>query len=95
MLEITRKCIEEKKAAFEKAGIHIGNVDIDAVVKRTHDNPRWVHFGAGNLFKAYHAVLAQRLIEGGKHRGNGNYKNSSRLYNCAFCEHRGSGVPCD
>ncbi|GHT49394.1 mannitol dehydrogenase [Spirochaetia bacterium] len=65
MLEINRDSIKNKKAEFEKAGIHIGNIDIDALAKRTHDNPRWVHFGAGNLFKAYHAVLAQRLVEDG------------------------------
>ncbi|GMO54429.1 MAG: mannitol dehydrogenase family protein [Termitinemataceae bacterium] len=65
MLEINKEFIKNKKSEFEKAGVHIGNVDLDALVKRTHDNPRWVHFGAGNLFKAYHAVLSQRLVEGG------------------------------
>jgi fructuronate reductase len=34
-------------------------------VKYTHDAPTWVHFSAGNLFKAYHAALAQTLVERG------------------------------
>ncbi|GMO24678.1 MAG: mannitol dehydrogenase family protein [Termitinemataceae bacterium] len=65
MLEINKESIKNKKSEFENARVHIGNIDLDALVKRTRDNPRWVHFGAGNLFKAYHAVLSQRLLEDG------------------------------
>ncbi|MDR2601567.1 MAG: mannitol dehydrogenase family protein [Spirochaetaceae bacterium] len=65
MLIINKKNVIKHKADFEKAGVKTGNIDIDALATRTAENPRWVHFGAGNLFKAYHAVLAQRLIEDG------------------------------
>jgi fructuronate reductase len=65
MLELTKRCIKEKKADFEKAGVHIPAFDLDDVYKRTFDAPVWVHFSSGNLFKGYHSVLAQRLIEQG------------------------------
>ncbi|GAB6392315.1 MAG: mannitol-1-phosphate/altronate dehydrogenase [Treponematales bacterium] len=65
MLELTRRCIEEHRADFEKAGIRVPRFDIDAVKKATAEKPVWVHFSVGNLFKAFHASLAQRLIEAG------------------------------
>lgn len=32
----------------------------------TKENPFWIHFGAGNLFRAFHAVVAQNLLNTGK-----------------------------
>jgi fructuronate reductase len=65
MLELTRDCINARRADFEKAGIRVPRFDIDAVRKATGEQPVWVHFSVGNLFKAFHASLAQRLIEAG------------------------------
>jgi fructuronate reductase len=65
MLELTKKCVREHRADFEKAGVYVPAFDLDAVKERTAAAPRWVHFGVGNLFKAYHAVLAQKLLESG------------------------------
>ncbi|GHV78120.1 mannitol dehydrogenase [Spirochaetia bacterium] len=65
MFELTKQALKEKKADFEKAGILTPSFDIDAVRERSIAAPVWVHFSVGNLFKAYHAVLAQRLIEMG------------------------------
>ncbi|MDR2521344.1 MAG: mannitol dehydrogenase family protein, partial [Spirochaetaceae bacterium] len=65
MLTINRKSIRGQKAEFEKAGVCVGNIDIDAIVQNTARAPLWAHYGAGNLFKAHHAMLAQRLIEDG------------------------------
>jgi fructuronate reductase len=65
MLELSKQCIKEKRAEFEKAGIHVPGFDPEAVYKRTFEAPVWVHFSSGNLFKGYHSVLAQRLIEQG------------------------------
>ncbi|MFP3043205.1 mannitol dehydrogenase family protein [Treponema primitia] len=65
MLLLNRKSVKEQKVEFEKAGIRIPSFDIDAVRDRSFAAPVWVHFSVGNLFKAYHAMLAQRLIEMG------------------------------
>ncbi|MDR2741186.1 MAG: mannitol dehydrogenase family protein [Treponema sp.] len=65
MLELTRQCIVNHKENFEKAGVRLPRFDLDEVRKATFERPVWVHFSVGNLFKAFHACLAQRLIETG------------------------------
>ncbi|MDR3146415.1 MAG: mannitol dehydrogenase family protein, partial [Treponema sp.] len=65
MLELTLRCLKEQRAEFEEAGIRVPAFDIEAVRDRTRAAPVWVHIGSGNLFKGYHAALAQRIIEGG------------------------------
>lgn len=39
--------------------------DIAAVCEKTAKQPKWLHFGAGNIFRAFPAVLAQRLLTAG------------------------------
>ena len=46
---------------FAAAGIAVPGYDLAAA--STH--PRWVHLGAGNLFRALHAEVAQRLLASG------------------------------
>ncbi|MDR2375733.1 MAG: mannitol dehydrogenase family protein [Treponema sp.] len=65
MLELTLRCLKEKQAQFEQAGIRVPTFDIEAVREKTRAAPAWVHLSSGNLFKGYHAALAQRIIEGG------------------------------
>jgi fructuronate reductase len=65
MLELTLRCLKERRAEFEQAGIRVPAFDIDAVREKTRAAPAWVHLSSGNLFKGYHAALAQRIIEGG------------------------------
>jgi fructuronate reductase len=65
MLELTMDCLKQKKADFEKAGISVPSFDIEEVRRKTREAPVWVHFGSGSLFRAYHADLAQRLLESG------------------------------
>jgi fructuronate reductase len=65
MLELTRQGITGGAADFGKAGIRLPRFSLDKVRKATAETPVWVHFSAGNLFKAFHASLAQRLIEAG------------------------------
>ena len=53
------------KNAWESKGYHLPSFDVNAVKENTDNAPVWVHFGAGNIFRAYHARLAQELIEKG------------------------------
>lgn len=39
--------------------------DIEAVAAKTKAAPTWLHFGAGNLFRAFQAAVAQHLIGSG------------------------------
>ena len=36
-------------AEWEAKGYELPKYDIAAVAKKTHDEPTWVHFGAGNI----------------------------------------------
>lgn len=65
MLTVNKKSIVEKKADFEKAGVSVPLFDVEAVAKKTRDAPVWAHIGPGNLFRAFHAVLQQTLLEKG------------------------------
>ncbi len=46
-------------------GYHLPQYDRAAMIAETRENPVWVHFGAGNIFRAFQANLAQRLLEEG------------------------------
>ena len=39
--------------------------DIDKMRKETAEKPIWIHFGAGNIFRGFIAVLQQKLLEDG------------------------------
>ncbi|MDR0485193.1 MAG: mannitol dehydrogenase family protein [Elusimicrobiota bacterium] len=65
----SKKQVRQQKADFEKAGIYAPDFDADAVNEKTHKEPAWIHFGSGNLFKAFHCVLSQTMIEKGYDRG--------------------------
>ena len=52
-------------AAWEKAQVKLPAFDIAAMRKKTQETPVWVHFGAGNIFRAFIAALQQRLLNSG------------------------------
>lgn len=51
---------------WEERGYALPQYDIGQMVRATRENPFWVHFGAGNLFRAFHAAVAQNLLNTGK-----------------------------
>ena len=52
-------------AAWERAGYSLPKFDREKVAKETKDAPFWIHFGAGNLFRAYQANVVQNLLNKG------------------------------
>ena len=50
---------------WEKAGINLPSFDIDVMKKNTKENPVWIHFGAGNIFRGFIAKLQQKLLDEG------------------------------
>jgi fructuronate reductase len=50
---------------WEKAGVRLPRFDIAAMREKTKKEPIWVHFGAGNIFRAYIAALQQHLLNEG------------------------------
>lgn len=61
-MKLTR---ESLKHNVSWKGYRLPQYDIDTARQATHDAPAWLHFGAGNLFRAFPAVLAQRLLTAG------------------------------
>jgi fructuronate reductase len=54
-----------KKETWERAGILTPQFDRKAMIAETRRAPEWVHFGAGNIFRIFPAVLQQSLLERG------------------------------
>ena len=52
-------------AAWRAAGYALPGYDRAAMLAETKRAPRWVHFGAGNIFKAFQANCAQKLLNEG------------------------------
>ncbi|MCR5255023.1 MAG: mannitol dehydrogenase family protein [Acetatifactor sp.] len=54
------------KGLWETKGYAMPLFDRERVINNTLENPAWIHFGAGNIFRAFHANLAQRLLNEGR-----------------------------
>lgn len=55
----------QDRAAWEAAGVALPKFDWKDMHAATEKSPIWVHFGSGSLFRAFHAMLQQSLIEQG------------------------------
>ena len=53
------------KAFWEARGYRLPAYDRTAMIEKTVKNPTWLHFGAGNIFKAFQADACQRLLDAG------------------------------
>ena len=62
---LNQKDITLNKAEWEAKGYHLPAFDREAMIAYTKEHPVWVHFGAGNIFRAFQAAAAQRLLEKG------------------------------
>ena len=52
---------------WEEKGYQLPKFDIEAVRAKTHDEPTWVHFGAGNIFRAFPAAILNEALNSGKY----------------------------
>lgn len=52
----------QDKAAYEKAGILLPPYDAKELQEKTKENPAWVHFGIGNIFRIFIGSIADQLI---------------------------------
>lgn len=50
---------------WKEAGIELPKFDRAAMKAATKECPQWVHFGAGNIFRAFPAALQQKLLNDG------------------------------
>ena len=61
---LNNDCLKNREA-WEAKGYRLPEYDREAMIARTKENPTWLHFGAGNIFKALHGMAAQRLLNEG------------------------------
>lgn len=64
MLNLTENGIKDT-GAFAAAGIALPGFDVAQMRQETRKAPVWIHFGAGNIFRGFIAVLQQTLLDAG------------------------------
>jgi fructuronate reductase len=52
----------KNSAAWKEKGYSIPAYNREEMMKKTKENPVWIHFGNGNLFKAFQANVVERLL---------------------------------
>jgi fructuronate reductase len=50
---------------WEDVGFEIPQFDRKQMIKETKENPEWIHFGGGNIFRAFPAAVCQDLLNKG------------------------------
>jgi fructuronate reductase len=64
-MKLSKSAIKDRQV-WENAGIELPEFNIDKMQAVTKEEPTWVHFGAGNIFRGFIAVLQQELLNLGK-----------------------------
>lgn len=64
MLKLSDNDLKEK-SKWEAINVKLPQFDVLKIKENTINNPKWIHFGAGNIFRGYIAVLQQKLINEG------------------------------
>ena len=54
------------RGLWETNGYLLPKYDREKVMNETKKNPFWIHFGAGNIFRAFHANIVQNLLDAGE-----------------------------
>ena len=54
-------------AEWAEKGYELPKFDVEAVKAKTHAEPTWVHFGAGNIFRAFPAAILNEALNSGKY----------------------------
>ena len=56
----------KKHGDWESVGIKLPGYDVEAAAEAAKKNPRWVHFGIGNIFRIFLGGIADTLLEKGE-----------------------------
>lgn len=67
LLDITQNLENFQQETWEKNNYKLPNYNISDLKKQTKDKPTWLHFGAGNIFRAFPAAVLHNIIEDGKY----------------------------
>ena len=64
-MRLTKEGVFEHREEWLSGGFVLPSFDLEKVIENTYDAPEWIHFGAGNIFRAFQANLAQFLLDSG------------------------------
>ena len=64
-LQLTNEGLKNREA-WEAKGVKLPAYDREKMVRKTAEEPIWIHFGAGNIFRGFIAGLQQRLLNAGE-----------------------------
>lgn len=53
--------------SWKEKGYEMPLFDVQAVKAKTYEEPTWIHFGAGNIFRAFPAAVLQEVLDSGKY----------------------------
>ncbi|MBQ8559435.1 MAG: mannitol dehydrogenase family protein [Tyzzerella sp.] len=63
-MKLNAQGLSDKKQ-WEEKGYALPQFDREAVTAATKENPFWIHFGPGNIFRAFQANVVQNLLNQG------------------------------
>lgn len=67
-MKLTDLCSNHFDAGkWEAKGYQLPRFNMTAVARKTHDEPTWVHFGGGNIFRAFPAAILNDALNTGKY----------------------------
>jgi fructuronate reductase len=64
-MKLNNKSLNTKEF-WENAGFTLPKFDRAAVEEKTKKDPKWIHFGAGNILRAFPANVQQNILNAGK-----------------------------
>ncbi len=56
---------QDERAELEAAGVQLPKEDPEPIRAAGRKQPVWIHVGGGNLYRAFHAAIAQDMIDAG------------------------------
>ena len=64
-MKLNLKSIQDK-ALWQAKDYALPLYDVEKITENTKKAPQWIHFGAGNIFRAFLGGVAQRLLNKGE-----------------------------
>lgn len=59
------KNVMDNRNEWETKGYQLPGYGREEMIQKTKEKPEWIHFGAGNIFRAFQANVAQNLLNRG------------------------------
>lgn len=64
-MKLTLEGLKSNQQDYLNAGYQLPAFDYEKVSKKTKSHPAWIHFGAGNIFRAFQSNIVQNLLNQG------------------------------